>query len=422
MPRAKNLVEVYNNFVVEPLKTEEEFKEFYVERSKEAQIVEEIRDRIENSIRKEKYLFLGFRGSGKSTELNKLSLKLLNKNRFIIIKYSVRDILDVNDFDVRDFFASMALKIYETAEEMEIEIMKDLKRDFKKFMMKITRVEEREIKETKGFGLTFSKFLILKIGREAETRKYVRKELRTRISELIQRQNILIEEIENESDKRVVVIIDDLDKLTRGEQADEFFYKNYSLLLKPNCFVIYTFPVPLAFNPFFENVRQSFDGCFILPQHPIKDRKGNIIKENLKFYKRVAEKRMDLSLIDEDALEEAIISTGKLGEFISIIRDSAIKAYRNKKTKITSEEIRESLEKLRRIYDRTITEEHKKRLIEIHERKEARDRDISDTITRELLFSLTAVEYEDKEGRWCDVNPILLPLLKRWKKEMKRKF
>jgi hypothetical protein len=36
MPKAKNLIEAYNNFVVEPLKTEEEFQDFYVERPKNA--------------------------------------------------------------------------------------------------------------------------------------------------------------------------------------------------------------------------------------------------------------------------------------------------------------------------------------------------------------------------------------------------
>ena len=32
MPKAKNLKEAYNNLVVEPLETEEEFRDFYVEK------------------------------------------------------------------------------------------------------------------------------------------------------------------------------------------------------------------------------------------------------------------------------------------------------------------------------------------------------------------------------------------------------
>jgi hypothetical protein len=32
MPKARNLIESYNNFIVEPLKTDEEFEDFYVKR------------------------------------------------------------------------------------------------------------------------------------------------------------------------------------------------------------------------------------------------------------------------------------------------------------------------------------------------------------------------------------------------------
>ena len=75
-----------------------------------------------------------------------------------------------------------------------------------------------------------------------------------------------------------------------------------------------------------------------------------------------------------------------------------------------------ALEKLRRTYDRTLTETHKRRLLEIYDKQEARDADIEDSTSRDLLFSLTAVEYEDEEGRWCDINPLLMPLVEKWKK------
>jgi hypothetical protein len=98
------------------------------------------------------------------------------------------------------------------------------------------------------------------------------------------------------------------------------------------------------------------------------------------------------------------------------MRDAAIKAYRNENERITKEEVGKALEKLRRTYDRTLTEAHKKRLLEIYDKKEARDENTNDSISRDLLFSLTAVEYEDEEGRWCDINPLLMPLVEKWKK------
>ena len=415
MPKATNLIEAYNNFVVEPLETVEEFRDFYVERPKGAPSpIEELKDRIENAESAKKYLFLGFRGCGKSTELNRLS-RALDENRFLIVSYSIRE-LDVSDFDFRDFFASMALKIYDTAKK-EIELERDIKDDFREFMMRITKVSEEDITRYREAGISFSKFILLKLGREAKTREYIRKELETKISDLIQRLKWLTMEVESKSNKKVVVIVDDLDKLARGQQAEVFFYKNYGLLIQPNCFVIYTFPIPLTFNPYYENVRHAFDDDIILPQLPVRsrDRKG-INEENFNFYKGIVEKRMDLGLIEEEALKEAILSTGKTSEFISVMRDAAIKAYRNENEKITKEEVAKALEKLRRTYDRTLTEAHKSRLLEIYDKKEARDENISDSTSRDLLFSLTAVEYEDEEGRWCDINPLLMPLVERWKK------
>ena len=415
MPKATNLIDAYNNFVVEPLKTEEEFKEFYVERPKNAPSpIEELKDRIENADSAKKYLFLGFRGCGKSTELNRL-FQLLDMDKFLLVSYSIRE-LDVSDFDFRDFFGSMALKIYDIAEK-EIKLEKDIKDDFLDFMMHITKVSEEDVTKYSEMGISFSNFILLKLGREAKTREYIRKELETKISDLIQKLNWLTMEVETKTGKRIVVIVDDLDKLTRVKQAEDFFYKNYGLLIQPNCFVIYTFPIPLTFNPYYENVRPAFDDDIILPQLPVKSKDGKRLnEENINFYKGIVEKRMDLDLIEENALEEAIVSTGKTSEFISIMRDAAIKAYRNENERITKEEVGKALEKLRRTYDRTLTEAHKKRLLEIYDKKEARDEDIEDSTTRDLLFSLTAVEYEDEEGRWCDINPLLMPLLEKWKK------
>ncbi len=418
MPKASNLIEAYNNFVAEPLRTREEFRDFYVKRPQlMSSSIEELKDRIENSRNAEKYLFLGFRGCGKSTELNRLR-SLITQKDFLIVMYSIRQKLDVSDFDFKDFFASMALEIYDLAER-EIKLNSDIKKDFMGFMMNLTKVSEEEVTKHRGLGVSFSNFIMMKLGTEAKTRECVRKELETKISDLIRRLNWLIDEVERKSGKKVVVMVDDLDKLTRGQQSEDFFYKNYGLLTQPNCFIIYTFPIPLAFHPYYENVRHEFDDDVILPHFPLKDRDDKTVKETFDFFRQIVENRMDLSLIEEKALEEAILNTGKISEFISIMRSAAIKAHRSGSGKIKMTEVKESLEKFRRAYDRTLTQSHRKRLLGIFDSKEARDEDVNDSVSRDLLFSLTAVEYEDENGRWCDVNPLLKPLVEKWRTEQK---
>jgi hypothetical protein len=412
MPRAKNLREAYNNFYVEPLKSDQEFAEFYVERPGISPMTD-LKDRIEIADREEKYLFLGFRGSGKSTELYRLEAAL-DENRFIVVNYSIRDDLNLSDFDFRDFFVSMALKVYDVALAKGIPLHPDIEKDFQDFAKRITNITEDEVTRGKKADLSFSKTLGFKLSREATTRQILRKELDQKISDLIQRLNWLILDIEDKSGKKLVIIVDDLDKLARGQQSEDFFYKNYQLLIEPSCFVVYTFPIPLAFNPLYETVRHAFTSDVTLLQMPIWKRNGERHEEGRKFYRDVISLRIDPQLLEEGVLEYAIESTGKLTELVEVMKEASLNAVRSGGKQIAKKDVSTALDKLRMTFDRTLTDAHKMRLLEINSCKEAREEGPDSVLTRELLFSLTAVEYEDDEGRWCTVNPMLLPLVKKW--------
>jgi len=98
------------------------------------------------------------------------------------------------------------------------------------------------------------------------------------------------------------------------------------------------------------------------------------------------------------------------------MRDSSLNAFRMRRKQIIEDDVEIALDKLRTMYDRTLTEAHKKKLLEIHSCHEARDEGPDSTIIRELLFSLSAVEYKDREGRWCEIDPLLMPLAEKWRK------
>ncbi len=413
MPRAKNLKEAYNNFYVEPLKEDQEFEDFYVERPGFISPMADLKDRIELASRKEKYLFLGFRGSGKSTELHRLEAAL-DKSRFLVVNYSIRDDLNLSDFDFRDFFVSMALKVYDIARVEGIALHPDIEKDFQDFTKRITNITEEEVTSQSSAGLSLSQIVILKLSREAKTRQCLRTELDQKISDLIQKLNWLIVDIEEKSGKELVIIVDDLDKLARGQQSEDFFYKNYQLLIEPSCFVVYTFPIPLAFHPQYENVRHAFNGDVILLQMPVFKRNGEQHQEGRKFYSDVISRRIEPDLLQKEVLEYAIESTGKLSELVEVMKEASLNAFRKGQKRISKNDVASALEKLRMTFDRTLTEAHKKKLLEINKCKEAREEGPDSVLTRELLFSMTAVEYEDEIGRWCEVNAMLLPLVEKW--------
>jgi hypothetical protein len=413
MPRAKNLKEAYNNFYVEPLKEYQEFADFYVQRPGLISPMQDLKDRIELADRKEKYLFLGFRGSGKSTELYRLEAAL-DKSRFLVVNYSIRDDLNLSDFDFRDFFVSMALKVYDIARVEGIVLNPDIETDFQDFTKRITNITEAEVTSQSSAGLSLSQIVILKLSREAKTRQCLRTELDQKISDLIQKLNWMIVDIEEKSGKELVIIVDDLDKLARGQQSEDFFYKNYQLLIEPSCFVVYTFPIPLAFHPQYENVRHAFTSDVILLQMPVFKKNGEPHLEGRKFYSDVISRRIEPDLLNQEVLLYAIESTGKLSELVEVMKEASLNAFRMGQKSISKNDVATGLEKLRMTFDRTLTEAHKKKLLEINKCKEAREEGPDSVLTRELLFSLTAVEYEDEEGRWCEINPMLRPLVEKW--------
>jgi hypothetical protein len=413
MPRAKNLKEAYNNFYVEPLKEYQEFADFYVQRPGLISPMQDLKDRIELADRKEKYLFLGFRGSGKSTELYRLEAAL-DKSRFLVVNYSIRDDLNLSDFDFRDFFVSMALKVYDIARVEGIVLNPDIETDFQDFTKRITNITEAEVTSQSSAGLSLSQIVILKLSREAKTRQCLRTELDQKISDLIQKLNWMIVDIEEKSGKELVIIVDDLDKLARGQQSEDFFYKNYQLLIEPSCFVVYTFPIPLAFHPQYENVRHAFTSDVILLQMPVFKKNGEPHLEGQKFYSDVISRRIEPDLLNQEVLLYAIESTGKLSELVEVMKEASLNAFRMGQKSISKNDVATGLEKLRMTFDRTLTEAHKKKLLEINKCKEAREKGPDSVLTRELLFSLTAVEYEDEEGRWCEINPMLRPLVEKW--------
>jgi hypothetical protein len=418
MPRAKNLKEAYNNFYVEPLKEDQEFKEFYVERQGVVSPMIDLKDRIELASREEKYLFLGFRGSGKSTELYRLEAEL-DENRFIVVNYSIRYDLNLSDFDFRDFFVSMALKVYDVALAKGIPLHPDIEKDFEDFAKRITKITEEEMERGRKAEISFSKIIGFKLSREATTRQILREELDQKISDLIERLNWLIIDLEDKSGKKLVIIVDDLDKLARGQQSEDFFYKNDQLLTEPSCFVVYTCPISLAFNPQYKTVIHAFSGDVTLLQMPVWKKNGERHEEGRKFYRDVILQRIDQVLLEEDVLEYAIESTGKLTELVEVMKEASLNAYRSEQKRIAKKDVTTALDKLRTTFDRTLTNAHKKKLLEINGCKEAREEGPDSVLIRELLFSLTAVEYEDDdEGRWCAVNPMLIPLVEKWNQSL----
>ena len=353
-----------------------------------------------------KYFFSGHRGCGKSTELNRLAADDVINKRFFIVKYSVKDMCDVNNLNYVDVLFSMGAQLYiqyiDAGKELEPELLKELE--------SWGRSIELEQEKTKSAGVSMkggiSAFFLsvqAKIKSEHTTRKIIREQIEPKLSELIDKINLIIADIEGKEKKNVLVIIDDLDKPSL-EQAKEIFYNNYTAITQPACYIVYTVPISIFFGP---EIRES---KFFLPNiklHTKNDRNG-IDKDGYELMRTFVYRRMKEELIEPKALDFAIkMSGGVFREGARIMQIAADSAIENERGRILKKDVERAEREIRSDFKRILESGDYNTLDEISKSNDIRGIEK----VGHLLHNLSVLEYENKEN-WYDIHPTLEELLK----------
>ncbi len=404
---AKDLDAAYINF--DPTQPLPSVSEYYVKRKHNP--LEQIkRDLLRSNTHQPKFLFSGHRGSGKSTELNRLIAYPEIQEKYFTVQYSVRDVLDTAGLDYTDLLVSIGAQIFIKADEAKLK-MRDKIVDQLNGWKSLIDVEQEE-GTTIGAGVDaglsnfFSK-LLLKLKLEYVTRQKIREKVAGRISELMDIIDLITMEVELVTGKKVLVVIDDLDKPDL-KIANEIFYKMHPWLVQPKCGIIYTIPIALHYSADFGQVKSAFTENYVLPNVTInkyEDREPN--EDGYAIMKEFVQKRMSLDLIEEDALEYAIaMSGGVFREMARIIRKSADSAVARDDKVIEKSDVEDAESDIRNEFRRMLTTEDYMNLREICGKRELKGSDKCSP----LLHNLSVIEYRNKHN-WCDVHPAIIPLL-----------
>lgn len=357
-----------------------------------------------------KYFFSGHRGCGKSTELNRLAVDGEINQKFYVIKYSVKDVCDVNNLDYVDVLFSVGAQLYiqyiDAGKELRPELIDALEgwRDniIEQVREEITSFETSIEGGLKGFFLS----ILAKIRAEDTTRKTIRKKIEPRLSELIDKINLITANIEGKERKKVLVLIDDLDK-PNLDQAKKIFYDNYTAITQPACAIVYTVPISMFFAQEFVAIREN---RYFLPNiklHFRKDR-DHLYDKGYELMRRFVFKRMEESLIEPDALKFAIkMGAGVFRETARIMQIAADSAIENSRESIIKQDVERAEREIRSDFRRILQSEDYNTLKEICKNNEICG------IERigHLLHNLSVLEYMNDET-WCDIHPTLEELLK----------
>jgi phenylpyruvate tautomerase PptA (4-oxalocrotonate tautomerase family) len=352
-----------------------------------------------------KYFFSGHRGCGKSTELNRLAADPDIMKKFFIVKYSVKDICDVHNLNYIDVLFSIGAQLYiqytGAGKELRPELIADLEGWKNNIIEKITE-ESSSIESSVSGGLkTFFLSVMAKIKSEDITRTKIRETIEPNLSDLIDKINLLIADIEGKEKKSVLVLIDDLDKPSL-EQAKSIFYDNQTAITQPACYIVYTIPISISFTQEFIAIR---DNKYFIPNIKLheKNDRANKNEQGYELLRTFVYKRMNADLIEKDAIDLAIkMGAGVFRETARIMQISIDNAIENGRDCIVVDDVERAKQEIRSDFKRMLSTKDYAILKEVCNNNEIHGIEK----IGHLLHNLSVLEYMNGET-WCDVHPTL---------------
>jgi DNA polymerase III delta prime subunit len=371
------------------------------------QLAASVTRRIQRSAQdaKVKLLFTGHRGSGKTTELLRLQKELEDKN-FFTVYMDVEDLLDTSSLSYLDVLVSLVHQVQEQCSTQKVSLSKELLENISSWF------NEHIVEEThstdygasvqggaKGrlkipwFGEIFSK-ITTEIKSGSTRRTIIRKKLGQELSIFIQHLNHLLanarEALQAKGFQDLVLIVDGMEKMHYELNPEgisshtELFIRHAEQLRSPECHIIYTVPISLAYN---QSLGTDFDNLYVLPMVRLNPKGIATLKE-------VIAQRVDIQAVFSapNLLQQLIRTSG--GVVRDLMRLMQM-ASDTDEEQITKKEVSYAINALRKEYDRLIRSSDIAYFRTIKENKRIQG---GDEEAGRVLNLRLVLEYEDQNG------------------------
>jgi hypothetical protein len=427
MKKATTINEFANNLLSENLEIEKD-DNVYVPIYESKLVV--LRDSILNDqVESQTFFVAGQSGTGKTTALNFLKTKTLEKHFFV--KYiNMRDFLDELDVDIIDFLLAFAFALVRGT-VLEEDYYKKLVEIQRKHEGELEVIDEKEVEKKAGAGTEVGAsaggglFNLFKLRAgffadykfDTSYRKTTREIFKLKKPYLRDLINELIDKYREKvtGGKKLLAIVDDLDKLKQIQQINSIFLENRNYIFDLKCKKIFSIPTYLTTMAEISTYSKHQIPQFVinLKPNPLsrianKTKENQQIEKNKKLLREVIRIRIaeDIELIDDGALQEAVeFSGGIIRQLIHIVRDAASKVRSLKGPKITKADIEDAIEAMRNTIARTIISVNKIKLLETIRTKKAPVSDTAEAFI-EVLHANNVLAYTNGTV-WYDVNPII---------------
>lgn len=436
MPPAKTLREAYN--AANPTDPLEPGDSRYVDctdvRGNEDTVSQMFRT-ISYSDEHTHQLFTGHRGCGKSTELKRLKDRL-EKDGFYVVYFAADEDLDPNDLIYTDLLLSIARRVVAQADEDDIDLSAALKPVETWFSEVVYEKDEWERVELElkneaeaGFGLPkgipFIARLLTRLTGQIKTgdeiKRKIRQRLDSQIPQLIGGLNDLLNradvEVRKAGKKSVVVIVDNLDRITYKDLGDgrtshdALFIEHGDQLCALNCHTIYTVPISMMYGLSARNLGGVFPNNHVLPMikvHEPRSGGGGETRAGMERLRSIIDQRIDTEVLCEpDAVTYLCHACGgHPRDLMTLLRHSIEYADEAQEKPITLNAATRAEARLISAFSRMVPEPYFEKLVAVHQTNKIK----KDADHQKMLFSQSVLEYANGREPWHDVHPAVQKL------------
>lgn len=410
------LNQFFNNLEDKPLEPTDDFYYPFLEDTDDDPIAE-LDNRIRLSQSQSVNLFTGQRGSGKSTEFRRLK-KILNGKGCEVFLLDMQEYMNLTTpVEISDFLIAIMTALSEEVEQRfkqaphQRAYLEQLG-DFFTSEIKLGEIEISGIKASLKDDPSFKKRL--QDGMKGHIARIV-KDAHGFAQEVVE----LIRSEKKDKDKKVVVLVDSVEKLRGvGAEGADAVYKSVENLFSgfasslqiPMLHIVYTIPpylTPLA--PGLGRQLGANLGC-TLPCVHVRTRENGTDDDGLKIMREFVRRRCPQpweEIFHQTKLDKlAKASGGDLREFFRLIRDSLVKASTKNIYPIPDAVIERTLNHARREM-LPIAQTDKDWLIKINASKDAELENMADLPALARFFDTKLVLNYRNGDDWYDVHPLL---------------
>lgn len=371
-------------------------------------------------------LFTGHRGCGKSTELLRLKARLETAG-YAVVYFEGSEDLDLNDVKYTDVILSLVRRI--TSEiELNEELLSDVLEWFAEtfYDREEWRDVQRSLEAEAALGAELPQSLPLvarllarvtgQIKSGEQVKQAIRLKLDPQISQLIERANLLLSEAERKLERPLVVIVDNLDRITLQETGtdrtnhDMIYIDHGDQLRSLEAHIIYTIPISMFYSTRAPALKAIFPDYAVLPMIKSRTRDGQPNGDGLDVLREILDRRV---VLEEVFTEEAVyylckMCGGHSRDLLTLVRYATRYPLSRWPRPIDRQVSQRAVDKLISEYGRAIPEEHYPLLARAHLSKSIPN----DSAHRLMLYNQSILEYYNGAPPWHDVHPVVLELPK----------